>query len=234
MPVQNASEMISPLDADRIRLALSSIRSHVKAAAGRVGRSPESIRLIVVTKSVGSAAVDALGGCGVTDVAENRVLEGIQKKRMVKSSYRWHFIGHLQTNKVKKAMEEFDVIHSIDRRGLAETCEAVLTRMDRTLEAFVQVNVSGERTKQGLAPAEAKAFLSSAVQDFPHLRWVGLMTMAPVEATSEETRSIFRDLRMLGESCAVPRLSMGMSHDFEIAVEEGATDVRIGTAIFGG
>ena len=179
--------------------------------------------------------VETVARAGVTDVGESRVQEVAAKVDAVESPVCWHLIGHLQRNKAAKALELFDVIHSVDSLRLVET----LARSTRSAQVFVQVNVSGEDTKRGAAPDAVRELLRGC-RHAPNLEPLGLMTMAPYAEDPEEARPHFRALRELlqdlnrhGDAPPLEGLSMGMSGDFEVAVEEGATHLRIGTAVTG-
>lgn len=216
------------------------VRERMAQAAARAGRRPEEVKLIAVTKNVPVEAIRAALAAGVTAVGENRVQEMQRKVAALGRAAEWHFIGHLQTNKVKYLVSWADLIHSLDRLGLAAELEKQGARAGRCWEVLLQVNLTGEASKFGLAPAEVRPFLEK-VAGFSHLRVVGLMTIGPLAADPEETRPVFRRLRELAAALAAEgwpgvemrHLSMGMSQDFEVAIEEGATMVRVGTAIFG-
>ncbi len=210
---------------------LAEVRRRIEAAALRARRDPESIRLVAVTKSLPREEIAPLAALGISDIGENRILEGADRRRIVGSSFRWHMIGHVQTNKVKRLLEWVDVLHSLDRISLAEELEKHLAQTPRKLPSFVQVNVSGEATKGGFAAGETPEAVTLFRRDFPHLDIVGLMTMAPEGA---DARPHFRRLSGLAEQCGLAQLSMGMSQDYEIAVEEGASVLRIGSALFSG
>ncbi|MHC4939926.1 MAG: YggS family pyridoxal phosphate-dependent enzyme [Planctomycetota bacterium] len=217
-------------------LRVQTIRERIAAAQARSGRSARAITLIAVTKYHPASMVDAVAGAGVLDVGESRVQEALEKSPRVSAPVRWHLIGHLQRNKAKRAAEFFDVIHSVDSTRLVEA----LARSERRLEIFLQVNVSGEQTKSGVAPESVRGLLQ-AVRAAPNLAPLGLMTMAPFSGDPEDARPAFRtlyelqsDLNAEGDGPPLEYRSMGMSGDFEVAVEEGATHIRIGTAITGG
>lgn len=178
---------------------------------------------MVVTKYIPAEAIPALAGAGVTDVGENRPVEGLERVGRL-TGFRRHMIGHIQTNKLRKVLAWADVLHSVDRPALV----AELCRSNTKAPVYVQINVSGEGTKGGFAPGEAEAAVAEARRG---LDVVGLMTMAPHGA---DARPVFRRLRELAGRCGLAGLSMGMTQDFEAAVEEGATTVRIGSAIFEG
>lgn len=210
-------------DLSRLQQNLRSVRERIAAACGRAGRDPASVTLVVVTKSVPADLIPRLAEFGVADIGENRPVEGLARVGAL-SGFRRHMIGHLQTNKVGKALRWADLVHSVDRASLVHA----LSEHDRKVPVFLQVNVSGEASKGGFEPGEVEAALAGARRN---LEVVGLMTMAPVGA---DTRPLFRSLKELGSRAGVEKLSMGMTQDFEIAVEEGATHVRVGTAIFEG
>lgn len=216
------------------------IREQVAAAAHRCGRDPAGVTIIAVTKTRTVVEAQAVLDAGITDLAENRVQELKQKWQSLGGSATWHLIGSLQTNKVKPALEMAHLIHSLDRESLAEELSRQAARRGIPCDALVQVNVSGEASKQGVAP-EALPALLRRISELGHVRVHGLMTMAPLGAEPEQARPHFRRLRELFlemrgltlPSIRMEHLSMGMSGDFAVAVEEGSTMVRIGTAIFG-
>jgi len=208
---------------DRLRVNLDGVRRRIGEACARVRRDPASVTLIVVTKSAGAEILPRLAELGVTDIGENRPVEALARVGGL-VGIRRHMIGHLQTNKVAKALAWADVIHSVDRDSVA----AELRKHPKRVPVFVQINVSGEASKGGFAPSEAEAAVARARQG---LEAVGLMTMAP---EGVDARPHFRALRELAGRTGLRQLSMGMTQDFEVAVEEGATHVRVGTAIFEG
>lgn len=226
-----------------IRANLSRIREQIAAAARRSGRSPAAVTLLGVVKGVDPARVAAAIEIGLADLAENRVQEAMRRRDALgptRDRATWHLIGTLQTNKVRQALELFEVIHSLDRWPLATEIARRAEGRGRLVRALLQVNVSGEASKRGLAPQEVEPFLERAGQ-LESLRIEGLMTIAPLVSDPEQVRPVFRRLRELRDRLARRRwpnadlreLSMGMSGDFTVAVEEGATLVRIGTALFG-
>ncbi len=221
-----------------LRENLERIQSRIAAAARTGGRNPSDVRLICVTKGVAVERIQEAIACGVWEIGENRVQEAQAKQTAVGRNVRWHLIGHLQKNKARIAVELFDLIHSVDSPGLIEILNQQAAGREGALELLLQVNVSGEATKSGCRPEEAQTLAESIFQA-KNLRLLGLMTMAPLTENSESTRPFFRQLRELRDSIQkksgrpLPELSMGMSGDFESAVKEGATLVRIGTAIFG-
>lgn len=218
------------MNGETIAARLAEVRDRVAAACERSGRSPEEVTLIAVSKGFGAAAVREAAAAGVTDIGENRVQEAADKRPELAdvSGVTWHMIGHLQTNKVKAALGLFDVIHSVDSLRLAE---AISNRALSNVPVFLEVNVSQEPTKTGFALAEVPEAYRSA--RLLHLDIQGLMTIAPLTGRAEDVRPIFRDLRQAAQGLGLAQLSMGMTNDYEIAIEEGATHVRIGRAIFG-
>lgn len=211
------------------------LRERIAAAAERGGHG-QAVRIVAVTKTHGPEAVDAAYAAGLHDVGENKVQEATRKMAAVASPVRWHLIGHLQRNKAN-ALDRFDLLHSLDSARLADAVDAVGRGRGTPVDALVQVNVAGEDTKGGFAlldlPAEAER-----LTQLHGVRIVGAMTMAPFEAHEETLRTVFagaRRAREVLQAAGHPatELSMGMSNDFEIAVEEGATLVRLGTVLFG-
>jgi PLP dependent protein len=220
---------------------LQSVRSRVDAAARRVGRDPQTIRLIAVSKMFSASHVRAAWSAGQHDFGENKVQEGLQKiGETADIKIRWHLIGHLQSNKAKKAATGFQCIHSVDSVELLRKLDAAAAEAGVAPELLVQVDLAREETKFG-APADESRRILDAAQGLSAARMTGLMLIPPWNEDQEQTRPWFvrlRDLRDQWLSAGVPaamlgQLSMGMSHDFEAAIEEGATMVRVGTAIFG-
>jgi len=213
---------------------LRRVRERIDAACRRASRSPDEVTVIGISKGFPVDAVVAAYEAGLADMGENRVQEASAKVAAVAAQGaqpRWHLVGHLQRNKVKTALGLFDIIHSVDSLRLAE----VISReagARAPVPVLLEVNVAGEESKFGLAPDEVASTLARA-RALPNVDVQGLMTVAPLAADAEEVRPVFRRLRELGESLGLWHLSMGMSDDFEVAVEEGATLVRIGRAIFG-
>lgn len=225
----------------RLKSNISRVEQRIEAACERSGRDPREVILVAVTKTVPPEAADALLQAGVENIGENRVAEAERKRDHLKDRGVWHMIGHLQRNKVKKALSLFSVIHSVDSERLLLEISKQCGSTGQSVEIFLEVNVSGEESKYGITPAEAKDMVLKA-RDLPGIVLRGLMTMAPFDVDPETARSFFQGLRDLMErlkaSGAAPKecdlLSMGMSGDFEVAVEEGATHVRIGTSLFEG
>ncbi len=211
---------------------LRQVRERIASAAERAGRPSNEVTLVAVTKSVELPAIEAAFRAGVNHFGENRIQEAkpkVEQLATLQPEPTWHMLGHLQTNKIKTAIEIFDIIHSIDSLRLAE---ALNRRLNTRLPVLLQVNVAGETTKNGFAPAE----VMKAAEQIGRLPWLdirGLMTIAPLVRDAEEVRPVFCKLRQLRDAIGLGALSMGMSDDFEVAVEEGATIVRIGRAIFG-
>jgi pyridoxal phosphate enzyme (YggS family) len=230
-----------PTIAEVVAANLTAVRGRLEQAARAAGRDPATVRLIAVSKTFPPDAVRAAADCGQLDFGENRVQEGLQKIRATADQQlRWHLIGHLQSNKAKKAVEGFDLIHSIDGVDLLRKVDDAAVALGKTPELLVQVDMAGEATKFG-APEDTVPAIFAAAESLQAARLVGLMLLPPFADNPEDVRSWFRRLRKLRDRLAgdgVPgtrlrELSMGMSHDFTVAIEEGATMVRIGTAIFG-
>jgi hypothetical protein len=211
---------------------ITQVRARIAAAADRAGRAPDDITLIAVSKTHSVDAVSAAFAAGIRDFGENRVQEAavkIDEALRAGMSPRWHLIGHLQRNKIAAAIDRFDILHSVDSERLAEAISSQATRPVRVL---VEVNVAGEASKFGVAPGDVSRFVG-CLGRLPGLDVVGLMTVAPQTDNPEDVRPVFRALRELRDAIGVPELSMGMTDDFEVAVEEGSTLVRVGRAIFG-
>jgi PLP dependent protein len=208
------------------------VRERIACAAERAGRRPADVLLIGVSKTVEAERIRAAVAAGVTALGENRVQEAKTKIDELGRLAAWHLIGHLQTNKVKDALELFDVVHSVDRLELARELERRAAARGKVVDALLQVNVAAEASKGGVGP-DAVGESLDAIGKLAHLRVRGLMTIPPEAERPEDARPWFRRLRELAQRHGLPELSMGMSGDFEVAVEEGATMVRVGTAIFG-
>jgi pyridoxal phosphate enzyme (YggS family) len=211
---------------------LARVRERIARAAERTGRRADDVLLVAVSKTVEPERIRAAIAAGVTALGENRVQEAKGKIAVLGRPAAWHLIGHLQTNKVRDALELFDVIHSLDRLELARELERRAAARGRPVDVLLQVNVGGEATKGGVEP-DAVGETLDTIGKLSHLRVRGLMTIPPAVERPEEARGWFRRLRELAERHGLRELSMGMSGDFEVAVEEGATMVRVGTAIFG-
>jgi PLP dependent protein len=207
------------------------VMKRIEAAATRSGRDPSSIRLIAVTKTVSADRIREAAACGITHIGENRLQEAAPKRESLADlSLTWHFIGHLQTNKAKKVAESFDWIQSVDRAELAERLNDYAP--PRRLPILLEVKLGNEATKSGIDPA-GLAILVNIVRRCPNIDLCGFMTVPPYSDDPESVRPWFRALRERAKLFGLQELSMGMSHDFEVAIEEGATMVRIGTALFG-
>jgi len=219
---------------------LEKIRSEIDAAAVSAGRDPSAIRLVAVSKTKPASMVDEAAEAGQLVFGENYVQELVAKAAMVTSVVEWHFIGHLQSNKVRQIAGIVSMIHSVDRLSLAEEIDRQWGRLGLACNILIQVNVSGETTKSGTTSEEAR-MLVRQVALLQNVRICGLMTMPPFFDDPEAARPYFRELRTLAREIglldipgvSMKELSMGMSGDFEVAVEEGATLVRVGSAIFG-
>lgn len=217
---------------DIIRANLERVRERIARAAERAGRRAEDVLLIGVSKTVEIARIREAVAAGVPALGENRVQEARPKIAELGRPVDWHLVGQLQTNKAKDAVELFDVIHSVDRPELARELDKRARQRGRPVEVLAQVNLAGEGQKGGVVP-EGLGELLDSVAGFEHVRVRGLMAIPPEAMDPEDSRAWFRTLRKLGERHGLAELSMGMSGDFEVAIEEGATMVRIGTAIFG-
>jgi PLP dependent protein len=228
-------------DAAALRARLADVRDRIAAAAARAGRDPATIRLVAVSKTFSADHIRAAVDLGQLDFGENKVQEALEKMdRTSDLPIRWHLIGHLQSNKAKKAGGRFDVVHSVDAIDLGERLDQGASAASRSIELLAQVDLAGEPTKHGVRPDELPP-LFEAGGALRAARLVGLMLLPPAFGDAERARPFFRAVRALrddlGRRGAAPsqlrELSMGMSHDFEVAIEEGATMVRVGTAIFG-
>jgi PLP dependent protein len=218
------------------------VRKRVATAARRCNRSIEDITLIAITKTHPTETMRAALDLGMRDFGENRVQEAEQKiVELGREAARWHLVGHLQANKARKAVSLFDIIHSLDSPELAQRLDRVCTEERREeLPVLIQINLAGEKSKTGADPRELPALLD-AISNCQRLRLIGLMTLPPYFENAECVRPFFKTLRELRDELQQQgrfgerpgELSMGMSHDFEIAIEEGATMLRVGTAIFG-
>jgi len=217
---------------DQLKDRLDQVESRIAAAAARAGRKRSDIRLVAVTKKFPAAISAEAYALGLRDFGENYVQEFEAKRGELTgcAEARYHFIGHLQSNKTKKAAEIFDVIQTVDSAKIARRLDADAGGASK--EVLIEVKLSTEEAKAGAAPEEVPA-LVEAIRGCPHLRLLGLMTMPPWSDEGESSRPYFARLRELARSNGLEHLSMGMSHDLEAAIEEGATIVRVGTALFG-
>ena len=207
------------------------VRERIARAAARAGRAADEIVLVAAAKTKSAALVDAAIAAGVTDVGENYVQEAAAKRAEVRSAARWHMIGHLQRNKARRAVEIFDSIQTVDDVVLGDVLSRLGEHRGEPVHVLVEVNLGGESSKAGVAPEDA-ARLADDLRARSFLAVDGLMTVPP-PGTPADSRRHFRRLRELRDTIGLRELSMGMSGDFEVAIEEGATIVRVGTAIFG-
>ena len=224
----------------RVRLAdnLNSIQQRIIAACDRTGRDPASVTLLAVSKTHPPETINALADCGQLIFGENKVQEAKAKIPLCSGKLRWHFIGHLQSNKCRDVVELFSMIQGVDSLALAQEINRRCEPAAKTMPVLLEVNVAGEASKFGYAPERLLAELAE-LNALKRIEVHGLMAIPPFNPIAEKSRSHFRFLRELREraeqkiGAPLPILSMGMSHDFEIAIEEGATLVRVGTALFG-
>lgn len=219
------------MERQRLERNLADVRERIARAAERAGRIPGAVRLVAVTKTVTIEEVRTLYDLGIADFGENRIEPAAEKIRAFASPVRWHMIGSVQRRKVRDVVDLFGCVDTIDRVELAEAFEKRCAEVDKHLPVLLEVNVSGESAKHGLSPDSVEAALDR-IREMPHLDVQGLMTMAPFVQDEAVLRSVFGNLRLLAERFGLRELSMGMTNDFEIAVEEGATQVRIGSALF--
>jgi PLP dependent protein len=217
---------------------LESIQQRIRAACERAGRDPESVHLLAVSKNHPPETIQEAVNLGLTLFGENKVQEAKAKIPLCPGRARWHFIGHLQSNKCRDAVHLFKMIHSVDSLSLAEEINKRAEQFAKTMPVLLEVNVAGESSKFGYNPERLLAELVQ-INALPKIEIHGLMTIAPWSDNPEKVRPVFRKLRELKQQCEqilgapLPHLSMGMTGDFEVAIEEGATFVRIGTALFG-
>ena len=216
------------------------ITDRIASAAKRAGRDPSSVRLIVVTKTVDVESIRQAVAAGASVLGENRVQEAREKIEKLGNSLRWHLIGHLQTNKAKYAVKLFELIHSVDNLELAKELDRQAAKTGKVQNVLIEVNIAGESAKAGIAIQEVTALVRNAAK-LKNISIKGLMTMPPYSEDPEDSRPYFRKLQEMAETIkkenipavTMNELSMGMSGDYEVAIEEGATMVRVGTAIFG-
>ncbi len=220
---------------------LAKIRGSIIETAHRCNRNPDDIRLVAVSKRFPVAAIEEALASGQIIFGENYIQEAVEKKHYLHDRIKLHFIGNLQSNKARLAAQNCEMVETVDRLKIARALQKHLDDLDLSLDILVQVNVGNDPNKSGTLPGEAESLLSR-IQEFPRLRLRGLMTMPPFTADPEAARPYFRELRQLSELMQSKgllsqgkkiELSMGMSHDYHVAIEEGATLIRIGTAIFG-
>lgn len=219
---------------------LAEVSAHIATACGKAGRSVSDVEVIAVTKTHGPEVVEEAWKAGLKIVGENKVQEAAWKQPLAVSGPEWHLIGHLQKNKVRPALELFTTFHSVDSLGLLERIQRVAEEIGAYPKVLLEVNMSGERSKDGMRPDDVPAVVEAALK-CPNVTLEGFMTMAPFvpHEKIEETRPVFAGLRELRDAMEVefgatfPRLSMGMTNDYTVAVEEGATWIRLGTVLFG-
>ncbi len=215
-----------------IATRIEKVQARIDAACDRAGRQRADVTLIAVSKTHSAASVAAAYVAGIRDFGENRVQEALPKiesLRVEGVAPRWHLIGHLQTNKLRAAIEAFDILHSIDSERLAR---AISERAPRPVSVMIEVNIAGEASKFGVPPEDAPK-LAERIGRLPNVDLRGLMTVAPQTDDPESVRPVFRKLCEIRDAIGLRELSMGMTDDFEVAVEEGSTLVRVGRALFG-
>ncbi|MDD5504190.1 MAG: YggS family pyridoxal phosphate-dependent enzyme [Candidatus Omnitrophica bacterium] len=219
---------------------LALVKERIEKAAKRAGRNPAEIRLLPVTKTADIRQLQEVLMSGVSDIAENRVKDALLKYNLLgktAKNAKWHMIGHLQTNKAALCLSIFDIIHSLDSIHLAREIDKQAYALGKHIDCLVEVNISGESSKYGISPSDIFSFVEEASR-LPNVNLTGLMTIAPMARNKEDARPYFNSLRALRDGVisagyrSIKELSMGMTQDFETAVEEGATIVRIGSAIF--
>lgn len=219
---------------------LAQIRQRLKDACQRAGRSVDQIALMGVTKTIDPLYIEASIKAGIADIGENRPQEIKRKYDLVQTPVRWHMIGHLQSNKVKMIIDKVALIHSVDRHNLVDEIEKRAQMADRIIDVLIQVNIGDESQKSGIAEGQAIELVKYAASQ-PHIRVVGLMCIAPYLTDPEAVRPYFKKMKQLFDNieqqtidnATMQILSMGMTHDFEVAIEEGATMIRVGTGIYG-
>jgi pyridoxal phosphate enzyme (YggS family) len=225
-----------------LAVRLADVRARVRAAAQKSGRQPDEVRLIAISKTHPASVIKQVCQLGATDFGENRVQEAEGKiVEIGREKVRWHLVGHLQANKARRAVNLFDVIHSVDSLDLAQRLDRLCVEESReSLPVLIQVDLGHEETKSGIEESELTHMVES-LGPLTRVKLIGLMTLPPFFDDPEQSRAFFRRLRELRDELnqrgafgeRTGELSMGMTHDFEVAIEEGATMVRIGTAIFG-
>ncbi|CEN26506.1 YggS family pyridoxal phosphate-dependent enzyme [Paraclostridium sordellii] len=226
---------------DNIKCNMIDIKNKIDKACELSNRNKEAVTLIAVSKTVDVDAIKEAINSGATDFGENKPQELARKFETIGDDVNWHLIGSLQTNKVKYIIDKVYMIHSIDRLSLCDEIQKRAEKIGKTINCLIQVNISKEESKHGILEEDAIDFVKTIAKNYPNIRIKGLMTMAPNTDDKELVRSVFKGLKDLAikidkeniENISMDELSMGMSNDFEIAVEEGATFVRVGTSIFG-
>lgn len=218
-----------------IEINIETLRRRIAAAAKKAGTAPETIKLLAVSKTVPPERVKEAIDAGMTDFGENYIQEGVLKASEFKGLCRWHFIGHLQKNKVAAAARHFDVVESIDSEELAEKLDSTCMKLGRRMDVLLQIHFGTEESKHGFLPSEAERG-AEKIMSLNNLNLKGFMTIPPLVENPEDNRRYFAEMRNISEkifSSSPAVLSMGMTDDFEIAIEEGANLIRIGTGIFG-
>lgn len=229
-----------PVLEDNIGRNIDTVRQRIATAARKSGRSADDITLVAVTKTVGPEKIMEAVSYGLTEFGENRVQELTQKYDILANMCNWHLIGHLQTNKVKYIIDKVKLIHSLDSFRLADEIQKQAFKAGRVVDVLVQINISGEESKFGIAPQHVEEFLRE-IACKPNIKVKGLMTIAPLVENPEEVRCYFKEMKKIFidikrksiDNICMDYLSMGMSNDFEVAIQEGSNMVRIGSAIFG-
>lgn len=217
------------------------IKEKIEKSAKKSNRDANYIVLLGVTKTVDTDAIEEAIKSGITDVGENKPQELARKYDIIGDKVRWHLIGTLQTNKVKYIIDKVSMIHSLDRDGLCQEIQKRAEKINKSIDCLIQVNISKEESKHGLDKENVIEFINNVSEKYKNINIKGLMTMAPFTENEDEVRSVFKELKELSieikklniEGVSMDVLSMGMSNDFEIAIEEGSTLVRVGTSIFG-
>ena len=217
------------LSRDEIRANVAAVNARIEEACALAGRKRDEVTLVAVSKTFPAEAVEAALACGITHVGENRVQEARDKRPLVHGSARWHLIGHLQSNKAKDAVKLFDVIETVDSLNLAEKIARAAESQGKRQDVLLQINVGREEQKSGALPEEASS-LAKQIASMDSLSLRGLMTIPPED---DNPRRWFSEMSAIRNDLGLKELSMGMSHDYEIAIEEGSTIVRVGRAIFG-
>ena len=224
-----------------IKSNIEKIKDEIASICNDCGRNPQEVNLMAVTKTVDVDAVFEAIDAGITDVGENKPQELARKYEVIGDKVNWHLIGTLQTNKVKYIIDKVTMIHSLDREVLCEEIQKRAEKIDRIIDCLVQVNISKEETQHGLYKDDVVDFVKMVSEKYPNIRIKGLMTMAPFIEDDEVIESVFKGLKDLSleidslslKNVEMSTLSMGMSHDYHLAIKHGATIVRVGTAIFG-
>lgn len=224
-----------------IKSNIEKIKDEIASICNDCGKNPQEVNLMAVTKTVDVDAVFEAIDAGITDVGENKPQELARKYEVIGDKVNWHLIGTLQTNKVKYIIDKVTMIHSLDREALCEEIQKRAEKIDRIIDCLVQVNISKEETKHGLYKDDVVDFVKMVSEKYPNIRIKGLMTMAPFIEDDEVIESVFKGLKDLSleidslslKNVEMSTLSMGMSHDYHLAIKHGATIVRVGTAIFG-